>query len=185
MENEAPKVKKAIKKRVKKKAVKKKSVKKKIKRKTSTLAPASSQKGGKWKEDDERRKGRHLFPKGVSGNPGGRPPAGKALTEVLREMMSAKEVDIQVTIQDAKGEVEIKEWKLKATHDFNHVVAMSLIQRCVNGDTNAMAVLWDRLEGKPLQATLTAEVGTDGELKSMTIEEKQSALSNMMRKALE
>jgi uncharacterized protein DUF5681 len=71
------------------------------------------------------------WPKGVSGNPGGRPKK-KLVTDELERLL-------QVEAPDAGG----KTW---AT-----VIAQALLQQARKGDVRAFAELTNRIEGKPLQ----------------------------------
>lgn len=80
------------------------------------------------------------FPKGVSGNPAGRPPGIPNSKTRLRRLLELTErVKNPVT-----GELE----------DFTIMeqIDMRLVSKARNGDLKAINTLLDRLEGKPAQA---------------------------------
>jgi hypothetical protein len=72
------------------------------------------------------------FPKGVSGNPGGRPKK-KQVTEELERLLAEE-------APNGNGQT----W---AT-----VIAQALLRRASKGDVRAIAELANRIEGKPAQA---------------------------------
>jgi hypothetical protein len=72
------------------------------------------------------------WPKGVSGNPGGRPKS-KPLTEELERLLEQKP-------PKGKGET----WAA--------LIAQALVVKASKGDVRAISELANRLEGKPLQA---------------------------------
>ncbi len=71
------------------------------------------------------------WPKGVSGNPGGRPKT-KPLTDVLEWLLD----------QEAPG---------ARGRTYAEVIAEALIKQARKGDVRAIAELANRIEGKPLQ----------------------------------
>ena len=73
------------------------------------------------------------WPKGVSGNPGGRPKT-KPLTEELERLLEQE-------APNGKGET----WAAR--------IAEALVKKAAKGDVRAIAELANRLEGRPLQAT--------------------------------
>ncbi len=84
---------------------------------------------------DSRKQVRNLkpWPKGVSGNPGGR-PRRTALTEALRELLAAH----------VPGDPEGR------THA--EAIAEALVKRAQRGDVQAAREVADRTEGRPRQA---------------------------------
>jgi hypothetical protein len=84
------------------------------------------------------------WPKGVSGNPGGRPKK-KLVSDELERLL-------QIEAPDAGG----RTW---AT-----VIAEALLQQARKGDVRAIAELTNRIEGKPLQPV---ELGVDTELETL------------------
>src|SRR5271166_3074377 len=72
------------------------------------------------------------WPKGVSGNPGGRPKA-KPLTEELERLLEQE-------APNGKGET----WAAR--------IARALVLKASKGDVRAISELANRLEGKPPQA---------------------------------
>jgi hypothetical protein len=84
------------------------------------------------------------WPKGVSGNPGGRPKK-KLVTDELERLLQAE-------APDAEG----RTW---AT-----VIAEALLQQARKGDVRAIAELTNRIEGKPLQPV---ELSGDNDLDTL------------------
>ena len=72
------------------------------------------------------------WPKGVSGNPGGR-PRRKLITDELERLLAEE-------APNGKGQT-------RAT-----VIAQALLRRASKGDVRAIAELSNRIEGKPAQA---------------------------------
>lgn len=66
------------------------------------------------------------FPKGVSGNPAGRPPKGQTITDAIRSMMGEKP--------------EIKK-----------ALTQKILQMALEGDIAAIRMLWNYLDGMPKQ----------------------------------
>lgn len=126
----------------------------------------------------------YLFQPGQSGNPNGRPKRGHALSDQLRKMMAAKEIKIEVTIKTLdkdgkKPKMKVQKWEMKASHDFNTIICMALIEKAVQGDVYAFNTIADRLEGKPIQTNLIAD---SNEYKNLPLEEKQKKLSELLAK---
>jgi hypothetical protein len=73
----------------------------------------------------ERVRGRP-WPKGVSGNPKGRPPKGHSITEMIMSMM------------DEKPEIK-------------RGIGEKIIQLANNGDVQAIKMLWAYIDGEPIR----------------------------------
>lgn len=89
------------------------------------------------------------WPKGVSGNPKGKPKGTKSITTYLKELMDrqVKVVDNDIT-DDAVVPVSM-------------AVSLQLVKQAINGDKNAITIILDRLEGKPketIDATINKPV---------------------------
>ncbi len=125
----------------------------------------------------------YLFQPGQSGNPGGRPLRNKALSENLRQMLAAKEVKIKCEIKGSSGKTIIREWELKSDHDLNAVVSMSLIEQAVDGNIQAINLIFDRIEGKAIQTNLIADVNS--EFSNMSIEDKKAKLAAFLERELD
>lgn len=82
------------------------------------------------------------FPEGVSGNPKGRPPKGYSITEMMKEMLSSKP--------------EVKE-----------AIGKSILKKALEGDVTAMRMLWQYMDGMPLNKTELT--GKDGESLSINL----------------
>lgn len=76
------------------------------------------------------------FPKGVSGNPNGRPPKGYSITEAFKSMLAAE--------PEVKAEI-VQSIKLKA----------------LRGDITAQKLIWEYMDGKPKQAIIGSDDDDD------------------------
>ena len=81
------------------------------------------------------------FPKGVSGNPKGRPKKDFCIPDILRKLSSEKDD-------------ETKRTKLE-------LICIRAIDDAIGGDNNARAWVADRMEGKALERVINQELGTD------------------------
>ena len=73
------------------------------------------------------------FPKGVSGNPGGRPKKADALSAQLRAVL-----DEQAEGGKTKG----------------RLIADKLVELALAGNIHALTAVYDRMDGKPAQALM-------------------------------
>jgi len=96
------------------------------------------------------------FPKGVSGNPKGRPP--KTVTEYLREYGEASSIDGKITITTTAGKVIEKVIKADVTSPdkerimtINGAVGLTVLQGALSGDLGMIKEYLDRTEGKAKQ----------------------------------
>jgi len=101
------------------------------------------------------------WPKGVSGNPGGRPKK-KLITDELERLL-------QQETPDTPG----KTWATS--------IAESLLRQAVKGDVRAISELANRVEGKPLQA-VNLDVNSSSEIDTMTDEELEQRLTELWEK---
>ena len=99
------------------------------------------------------------WPKGVSGNPGGR-PRKKLVTSELERLL-----------QEQSTEPSGKTW---AT-----VIAEALLQQAAKGDVRAITELANRVEGKPLQS-VDLEVGQCVDLCDLTDEQMDQRLAELL-----
>lgn len=98
------------------------------------------------------------WPKGVSGNPGGRPKK-KLISDELERLLQ----------EEAPGGTG-KTWA--------SVIAESLLRQAAKGDVRAISELVNRVEGKPLQA-VNLDVNSSSEIDSMTDEELRQRLTEL------
>jgi hypothetical protein len=70
----------------------------------------------------------HRFKKGESGNPKGRPPKGYSISDWFKHMLNEKP--------------EIKD-----------AIAKSILKKALEGDTVAQKLVWNYMDGLPLQQT--------------------------------
>ena len=85
--------------------------------------------------------------KGQSGNPKGRPPKGKAWSDVANEMLDACEVTLTISTPDGKSKTR----GLKCYKTFREAIIFSQIAEALQGNVPAQRELADRTEGKPNQ----------------------------------
>ena len=95
------------------------------------------------------------WPKGVSGNPGGRPKK-KAITE-----------DLERLLEEEAPNGDGKTWAA--------TIAEALLKQAAKGDVRAITELANRIEGKPLQAMAVAEGGLDGLAEAIQKARKRAA----------
>jgi len=88
------------------------------------------------------------FPKGVSGNPAGRPPNGWTWRELLLE--AAEEIEKDPVTGE---EVTVKK-----------LVARKLVSKAKEGDVPAIREFGDRIDGKPKQGVELSGTGEDGSI---------------------
>ena len=81
-------------------------------------------------EQDRDDKGRWI--PGTSGNPNGRPPSGKAFSDLLRQ--EAEEIDVDTGLTNAQ------------------IIAKALVSLAKQGNVYAIERYADRLDGKPKQS---------------------------------
>src|SRR5258705_8826370 len=83
------------------------------------------------------------FKKGEVHNPYGRPPKGYSITEMMRTLM-----ETTVTNKDGK-EISVRE-----------ALGKSVLQKALKGDTTAQKLIWQYMDGLPMQKT---DITTGGE----------------------
>ena len=84
---------------------------------------------------------------GQTGNPNGRPPKVKCLTDLLRKKLAAKG-------PDGKPNIE--------------AITKKVMELALNGERWAVELIWDRIEGKPAQALQLT--GADGQRLAFTLD---------------
>lgn len=92
------------------------------------------------------------FPKGVSGNPKGRPP--KTATEFMREFGESELIDVSIRVRKSNGEEVIKRIDAETMKDkkgrtvtLNKVLAATMWQQAIAGDLATQKELLNRTEG--------------------------------------
>lgn len=85
-------------------------------------------------EKQENNRNPSWFKPGESGNPHGRPPKGHSITETFKQMLGAK--------------IEIKQALVNKT-----------LRLALDGDITAIRLIWNYMDGLPLQATDITTLG--------------------------
>jgi hypothetical protein len=98
------------------------------------------------------------WPKGVSGNPGGRPK---------QKLISA---ELERLLQQQAPRESGKTWAV--------VIAEALLRHAAKGDVRAISELANRVEGKPLQA-VNLDLNSCSEIDTMTDEELEHRLAEL------
>ncbi len=85
--------------------------------------------------------------KGEVRNPYGRPKKEHTFSDTARELLSAEELCIEITLTDGKK----KRIELKSTKNFHYGLVAALIVEGLKGNVQAIRELVDRVEGKAAQ----------------------------------
>ena len=86
------------------------------------------------KSTDRRNANLKPWKPGESGNPAGRPPKGYSITEMMKDLLSKK------IRGKAGGMVDPRE-----------AIAISIIDKALRGDTAAQKLIWQYMDGMPVQ----------------------------------
>lgn len=89
-------------------------------------------------EPEQGRDKSGRFVPGVSGNPSGRPPRERALSDNLRARLND-----EVVIEELRGRKTVR-----VTKTYLQLFIESQIKRAINGDQSAAKNVWDRIEGR-------------------------------------
>ena len=125
----------------------------------------------------------HLFKKGASGNPAGRPKLGLALSDSLRAMLNSKSVTINVEIKRPDGFMDKRTYDITADRNLNDLVALALIEKAISSDVPAINAIFDRLEGKPTPSKPESLNEDDNEFENLPPKEKEKLLLSLIKKA--
>lgn len=81
---------------------------------------------------------------GESGNYRGRPRKEQAFADIARSMLSAREINILLTLPTGRT----KELKIKSSESMRHAIIAGLIREALAGNVQAAKELVDRTDGK-------------------------------------
>jgi hypothetical protein len=120
------------------------------------------------KSTDKQRNTSGLRPAwkpGQSGNPNGRPPKGRALAEIYREILDAEEVEFRIW-KDGEEKTQM----LRGQPTIRHRMGLVLLGMAMSGDISAIREMSDRTEGKVAAANAQIEAtATGGDGKDMKV----------------
>jgi len=108
--------------------------------------------------------------KGKSGNPKGRPKAGLAMSELIVKLLEAgPKAAIRKAIETQPEAVKRK-W----------MVAEALVNRAIDGDTKAIQLVLEYMEGKPTQRIEATTESTIMVAHEDTIDDKLAAMRHQV-----
>ena len=121
------------------------------------------------------------FKKGQSGNPAGRKKGVPSLTQTLKQMLDASELNLEVRTQMPGKLPEIKRFNIKTDHSIKYAVTMAMISQAIAGDMRAINAIWDRIEGR-VETREKEKDPEKTEFENLTIEEKQQKIIELFPK---
>lgn len=140
------------------------------KKRKAAQKPKPAKQGGKQgeskppKKDTSKHRNRHSWAKGQSGNPDGRPKKGNAWTDIINEMMEAKDVHVSYDTLDASGNKIRKEMQFAAVgtkRNIRQLLALTMMKKALDGEASFMKMLMEHEVGKApvlnLNANMTPE----------------------------
>ncbi len=84
---------------------------------------------------------------GKSGNPNGRPKKDKTFSDTARELLAAKQIQVNFTVNG-----RLKSINIETDENMYYGLVSALIIEGMKGNVKAIKELVDRVEGKPSQA---------------------------------
>ena len=95
---------------------------------------------------------------GQSGNPNGRPPKGDAWSDIYNEILDSKEIDLEITNINDKGEEKTKKINLTSKRKMRYALGVALLKEGLKGNVTAIKELSDRTVGRAVQKVNINEV---------------------------
>jgi hypothetical protein len=103
--------------------------------------------------------------KGQSGNPNGRPRKGNAWTDIINEIMEAREVNVKYKTLNAEGQPVERAMKVAAVgsqRNIRQLLAVNMIHKALEeGDVGTMKTLIEHEVGKAMQMNVNANLTPD------------------------
>lgn len=90
------------------------------------------------------------FKPGVSGNPKGRPKKERCFSDIARQLLASKKIDIEYSFPK-EGKLVTSKMHMESSDSMYHSLAAALIREGMAGNVNAIRELIDRTEGKAIQ----------------------------------
>jgi Family of unknown function (DUF5681) len=122
----------------------KKTIKKEISRGLLPVV-AKTENSVNIQKEDKRKNMPHLFQKGVSGNPAGKPKGTPHFKTIILNAL------LKVGAKNAKGE--------EYTNDV--LIIRALLDKALAGDIEAIKILLDRTDGKPHQSITSENINIE------------------------
>jgi len=97
----------------------------------------------KQEKNKKKSNGKHLFKKGESGNPSGRPKKGYAWADVYNNIL---EINLSLKFNGEKRQIDISS---EPKQKMRYILGLSLLEQGLLGNVKAIQELADRTEGKP------------------------------------
>ena len=83
--------------------------------------------------------------------PKNRGKKGKSVTDWLREYGEATELEFEVTVTKPNGQKKKQKGKVESETTINQLLAVTILNKAIQGDNKAITTYLDRTEGKPKQ----------------------------------
>jgi hypothetical protein len=120
--------------------------------------------GDHSEKQEPNRTGRHLFRPGQSGNPKGRPKKEKCFSDIARQMLASKKMDITYTFPK-DGKLVTSRVSIDSDKTIYHGLCAALVREGMGGNVQAIKELVDRTDGKAREfidhTTNGKEMGVD------------------------
>ena len=106
----------------------------------------------------ERDPTKTSFKKGVSGNPKGRPPKDRCVSNLVQAFGKSKSVKVCYTVYDPDGTTSKEQFKLNSDSSLLHALVARLYSEALSGNMIAAKEIIDRIDGKaPQSMDLTSD----------------------------
>jgi len=120
------------------------------------------------------------FKAGWKGGPG-RKPGTKIISKSLREILESDAVNLEITQVDKAGKKKVQKYDLKVDKNITYALSVALIREGLKGDVRALKEIYDRIDGKAVQAVEIFDCAPD-EMENMSQEELKSLRSSIVSK---
>lgn len=120
----------------------------------------------------------HLWKKGQSGNPNGRPKGSRSVSDTFRKIASSDYAKLVIGRGNTEQEIDLK----TDGCDIVEAVAVCVIDKALNGDLKAADMMFDRLDGKAPQAIdMTTTTTEPSPFAEMSVDELRDFKDSLTR----